>query len=491
MKLGDLHPVVLCGGSGSRLWPLSRTSYPKQLLNLVDDNFSLLQSTLLRASKLPGAQEPILVCNTDHRFLVGEQCKAIQSQTNQLPAAIYLEPVSRNTAPAIALAALHLAEDPSQPNPDAVMLVLPADHIIQNQDAFTEAVNQAVIAAQKGWLVTFGIKPHKAETGYGYIRRNQQVSDNSITLPKGVFAVDQFVEKPDIETAKRYVSEGSYYWNSGMFVFTARSYLQQLAQYRPDILDAVRQAWQRSEIDMDFFRPEERAFTQCPSESIDYALMQTTKKAAVVEVNSLGWNDIGSWDSLWEILPKDDLGNSFRGDVFAEQSYNNLIFSTSRHVTAIGLTDIVVVETSDAVLVMPKSQAQSVKLAIENFNNSGRKEHIDHLRVHRPWGWYESTDRGERFQVKRLMVKPGQKLSQQMHHHRAEHWVVVSGTAKVTVGEQNFLISENQSTYIPINITHRLENPGKVPLHLIEVQSGSYLGEDDIVRFEDTYGRTQ
>jgi mannose-1-phosphate guanylyltransferase/mannose-1-phosphate guanylyltransferase/mannose-6-phosphate isomerase len=489
MKLGDLHPVVLCGGSGSRLWPLSRTSYPKQLLNLVDDNLSLLQSTLLRASKLPGAQNPILVCNTDHRFLVGEQCKAIKSQTNQLPAAIYLEPVSRNTAPAIALAALHLAEDPIQPNPDAVMLVLPADHIIQNQDAFHTAVDQATTAAQEGWLVTFGIKPNKAETGYGYIRGNQKFSDSSISLPKGVFAVEQFVEKPDIETAKRYFLEGSYYWNSGMFVFTARSYLQQLAQYRPDILDAVRQAWQKSEIDMDFFRPEEMAFAHCPSESIDYALMQKTKHAAVVEVDSLGWSDIGSWDSLWETLPKDGQGNSVRGDVFVAQSNNNLIFASNRQVTAIGLNDVVIVETSDAVLVISKSESQRVKLAIENFSKSGRNEHIDHLRVHRPWGWYESTDRGERFKVKRLMVKPGHQLSLQMHHHRAEHWVVVSGTAQVTLGQKQIILCENQSTYIPLGEVHRLHNPGKVPLQIVEVQSGTYLEEDDIIRFDDDYTR--
>jgi mannose-1-phosphate guanylyltransferase/mannose-1-phosphate guanylyltransferase/mannose-6-phosphate isomerase len=483
MTMPNLHPVVLCGGSGTRLWPLSRASYPKQLLALVDERHSLLQSTLLRAAALPGAQPPLLVCNTEHRFLVAEQCQALQAQPT-----IYLEPCGRNTAPAIALAALHLAEHPTQPDPDALMLVLPSDHVIQNQTAFAQAVASAAQAARQGWLVTFGIEPSAPETGYGYIRAGQGGEPLALSAHQPIHPVAQFVEKPDAATAQRYLAEGGYYWNSGMFVFSARRYLEELGQHRPDILAAARQAWKARTQDLDFCRPEPQAFAACPSESIDYAVMQSTRRAAVVPA-ALGWSDVGSWDALWAVLPKDAAGNSVRGDAFVAQGHNNLVHASGRQVTVIGMNDTVVVETPDAVLVVPKAQAQNVKLAVDHFRQQGRTEHIDPVRVHRPWGWYEATDHGERFQVKRLMVKPGHQLSLQMHHHRAEHWVVVSGTARVTVGEQQVLLSENQSTYIPLGQMHRLHNPGKVPLHIVEVQSGSYLGEDDIVRFEDAYAR--
>lgn len=488
MSSPALHPVVLCGGSGTRLWPLSRVNYPKQLLKLVDAQHSLLQSTLLRAAALPGAQAPLLVCNEEHRFMLAEQCQDLQVQPT-----IYLEPCGRNTAPAIALAALHLAEHPCNPDPEALMLVLPSDHVIQNQATFAQAVAAATQAAQQGWLVTFGIEPTAPETGYGYIRAGQVgVELASAGLPHqvqvAIHPVAQFVEKPDASNARLYLAEGGYYWNSGMFVFSARRYLEELDQHRPDILAAARQAWQARTQDLDFCRPDIQAFAACPSESIDYAVMQHTTKAVVVP-SAMGWSDVGSWDALWAVLPKDAAGNSVRGDVFVAQGQNNLVHAGSRQVTVIGMSDTVVVETSDAVLVMPKAQAQNVKLVIDHFKQKRRTEHIDHLRVHRPWGWYEATDRGDRFQVKRLMVKPGHQLSLQMHHHRAEHWVVVSGTARVTLGEQQVILSENQSTYIPLGQLHRLHNPGKVPLHIVEVQSGSYLGEDDIVRFDDAYAR--
>lgn len=483
MKYFELHPVVLCGGSGSRLWPLSRASYPKQLHALIDAKYTMLQSTLMRAAALPGAQPPLLVCNTEHRFLVAEQCQAIQAQPT-----IYLEPVGRNTAPAIALAALHLAEHPTKPTPDALMLVLPSDHVILHQAAFAQAVASAAHAAQQGWLVTFGVEPTAPETGYGYIRivKNTELLPNTSGQP--IYPVNEFIEKPDASTAKGYLSEGGYYWNSGMFVFSARRYLEELCQHRPDILQAARHAWQARTQDLDFWRPDSRAFATCPAESIDFAIMQGTRRAAVVPA-ALGWSDVGSWNALWAVLPKDAAGNSVRGDVFVAQGHNNLVHASGRQVTVIGMNDTVVIETPDVVMVMPKAQAQNVKLAVDHLKVLGRTEHIDHLRVHRPWGWYEATDRGERFQVKRLMVKPGHQISLQMHNHRAEHWVVVSGTAQVTLGEQKVTLSENQSTFIPQGEVHRLHNPGNVPLHIVEVQSGSYLGEDDIVRLEDDYAR--
>lgn len=475
----NIHPVILSGGSGTRLWPLSRANYPKQLLPLVGKE-TMLQATLTRAAALLNAQAPILVCNADHRFLIQEQCEAI----NIKPEAIYLESVGRSTAPAIALAAFHLA----QADENAMMLVLPADHVIDDQASFAQAVETAAVAAQEGYLVTFGVAPNAPETGYGYIKVGEAISFATPALLT-VYQVQSFFEKPDRETAEEYLRAGGYIWNSGMFVFTAKLYLQELQRHRPDIFTAIRKAWLEKVPDLGFIRPCKDAFAVCPSDSIDYAVMQVTDRAAVVPVQ-FGWSDVGSWDSLWRIAPKDVDGNVTSGDTLILDTKSSYIRAESRLVSVIGLDDIIVIETADAVLVMHKSKTQQLKSVIEHFEANQRKEHLEHLRIHRPWGWYEGIDKGERFQVKRIMVKPGEKLSLQMHHHRAEHWIVVSGTAKVIVENKETLFAENQSTYIPVGKPHRLENPGKIPLHLIEVQSGAYLGEDDIVRFEDSYGRT-
>lgn len=423
-------------------------------------------------------QRPLVICNQDHRFLVHEQCLAAGCP----PAAIYLEPAGRNTAPAIALAALHLANDENA-GPDACMLILPADHVVTDQAAFATAVQIAMQAAEAGYLVTFGINPTAPEVGYGYIRAGEPITNIA-----GAAVVAKFVEKPDRITAEQYVVSGDYTWNSGMFLFSAGRYLEELGAHRPDILAAATKAWQNRAVDLDFCRPASADFLACPADSIDFAVMQTTTRAAVVPAD-IGWSDVGSWDSLWQASRKDQEGNAILGDVFTSDTTNSYVRAESRLVTVIGLDDVVVVETPDAVLVMHKGKAQAIKRAIEHFNQNGRQEHMENLRVYRPWGWYDGIDKGERFQVKRIMVKPNEKLSLQMHHHRAEHWVVVSGTAKVTVDGEEMLLGENQSTYIPLGRTHRLENPGKIPLHLVEVQSGAYLGEDDIVRFQDDYRR--
>lgn len=465
-------PVVLSGGSGTRLWPLSRAVLPKQLLPLVTDN-TMLQETLTRLSNWAGLGDAIVVCGNDHRFLVAEQLR----QVNLNPEAIILEPIARNTAPAIAAAAVTLNDQ------DVLMLVLPADHVITDVTAFETAVRRASVAAEQGKLVTFGIEPTHPETGYGYIQ-----SGNALNSAEGCFEVARFVEKPDAATAQQYLEAGNFYWNSGMFLFKPSVFLSELNQYAPAMVDAVTKSVDQSYKDLDFIRLQEAAFAESPSDSIDYAVMEKTNLAAVVPA-SMGWNDVGSWTALKEVQPNDADGNATRGDVYMTDVKNTLVRAENRFVAAVGVEDLLIVETSDAVLVAHRDRAQDVKNIVDHLKATGRSEHQMHPRVYRPWGWYEGIDIGERFQVKRIMVKPGERLSLQMHHHRAEHWVVVSGSAMITIDNVSKLYTENESTYIPIGSTHRLENPGKLPLHLIEVQSGSYLGEDDIVRFEDTYGR--
>jgi mannose-1-phosphate guanylyltransferase/mannose-6-phosphate isomerase len=468
-----LYPVILSGGSGTRLWPLSREAYPKQLLPLASDH-SLLQETVMRLNGLPHVAAPLLVCNHGHRFLVAEQLRELGVN----PLAIFLEPVGRNTAPAIAAAAYELLRRDEA----AVMLVLPADHLIRNVAAFHEALARAGRAVAEGHLVTFGIVPDRPETGYGYIRQGQALD------PEGVYRVDRFVEKPDEATASGYLAAGGYFWNSGMFLFQAKSYLDELEAFRPAIARASREAAEAGRSDLDFFRLDEAAFQSCPSESIDYAVMEHTNKAVVVPVD-MGWSDIGCWSALWDTADKDAEGNVLRGDVFTAGVSNSFVRAEGRMVAVLGISDAVIVETRDAVLVAHKDSAQEVRKVVEHLKATGRSEHLFHTRVYRPWGWYEGIDSGSRFQVKRIMVNPGAKLSLQMHHHRAEHWVVVTGTARITRDGEMELVSENQSTYIPLGVQHRLENPGQIPLHLIEVQSGAYLGEDDIVRFDDVYRR--
>lgn len=472
-----LHSVILSGGSGTRLWPLSRAAVPKQLLPLASER-TMLQETVQRLSGVDGITSPLIVCNHDHRFLIAEQLR----QINVPPAAIVLEPVGRNTAPAAAVAALLLqAQDP-----EAVMLLLPADHLINDVPAFHRALAQGRQAVADGYLVCFGIVPHTPETGYGYIQQGEALNDSDKNTAHRV--VD-FIEKPDLVKAKALLAAGGYYWNSGMFLFSCRQYLDELERHHPTMLAACKEALAGRHQDLDFCRLDEAAFTACPADSIDYAVMERTERAAMVSAD-IGWNDIGAWSALWDVGKKDSCGNVLRGDVWLDGVTNSLIRAETRMVAAIGLTDVLIVETADAVLVADKHCAQDVKKLVEDLKKNGRSEHEFHTRVLRPWGWYEGIDKGERFQVKRIAVKPGAALSLQMHLHRAEHWVVVNGTAKVTRGDDTFLVSENESTFISLGTQHRLENPGKVMLEMIEVQSGSYLGEDDIVRLEDVYGRT-
>jgi mannose-1-phosphate guanylyltransferase/mannose-6-phosphate isomerase len=464
-------PVILSGGAGTRLWPLSREMHPKQLLALTGDH-TMLQDTALRLQGIAGAGAPVVVCNESHRFMVAEQLRGIGVDA----AAILLEPAGRNTAPAVALAAFK-AQDLDA---DAIMIVAPADHVIRDARGFHSAAKIAIAEAASGKLVTFGIVAHAPETGYGYIRRGAGAGP--------AYPVAQFVEKPPLDKAREYVDSGEYYWNSGMFVFKAARYLAELARWAPAILSAAREAFGAAKADLDFVRVERAAFEKCPSDSIDYAVMEKTTDAVVVPLD-VGWSDVGSWSSLFDALPADENGNVLRGDVLAHDSSGCFVQSTSRLVAVVGLKDHVVVETKDAVLVAPKDRVQDVKDLVARIKKSGRPESALHREVFRPWGSYDSIDFGDRFQVKRLTVKPGAILSLQMHHHRAEHWVVVSGTARITCDDKTFLLSENESTYIPVGSKHRIENPGKVALHIVEVQSGSYLGEDDIVRFEDNYGR--
>ncbi len=469
-----LHPVILSGGSGSRLWPLSRQNLPKQFLSLIGDR-SLFQETVLRANALTAAQPPVTVCSEDHRFMVGEQLQAVGVANG----GILLEPVARNTAPAIALAALHLAGRDA----DATMLVLPADHLIEDEAAFRDAVDAAATLAQQGWLVTFGIQPDYAEVGYGYIARGDALTARG-------YRVARFVEKPDLATAQGYVDDGGYAWNSGMFLFKAQRYLDELQRHAPAIFSAAHAAFASAQADLDFIRIDKDGFAASPSDSIDYAVMERTDRAAVVPV-SCGWSDIGSWSSLWSVAERDADGNRHEGDVISVDTRNSLVRASERRLIAtIGVDDLVIVDTPDATLVARKDRVQDVKQIVDQLKAAGRQEHLFHRKVYRPWGHYDSIDMGDRFQVKRIVVKPGGVLSLQKHAQRAEHWIVVSGVAEVTCDDKVFDLHENQSTYIPLGSVHRLRNRSAEPVELIEVQSGKYLGEDDIVRLEDVYGRS-
>jgi mannose-1-phosphate guanylyltransferase/mannose-6-phosphate isomerase len=470
----QIHPVILSGGAGTRLWPLSRASYPKQLLKLSSQR-TMLQDTVARGLIDVGFAAPLLVCNEDHRFLVDDQLQQIGIK----PQAILLEPKARNTGPAIAAAALWLlARDP-----DALMLVQPSDHVIAAPADFHRAVMRGLAAAQEGRLVTFGIKPVRPDTGYGYIQSGEQLAGGD-----GVFTVDRFVEKPDRETAQRFVDSGAFFWNSGIFLLSARAYLGELSRINPAMLEACERAVRDGQEDLAFFRLSAEAFGAAPSLSIDHAVMEHTSRAAVVPVD-MAWSDVGSWPALRDIATADGDGNVVQGDVLAERMTNSYIRSEGRLVAAVGLDNVVVVATDDAVLVADADSAAEVSGIVAKLRGQNRSESQQHVTCHRPWGHYRSVDAGDRFQVKRITVKPGAKLSLQKHYHRAEHWVVVHGTAMVQRGEERMLVRENESVYIPIGTEHRLENPGKLPLQLIEVQSGPYLGEDDIVRVSDNYGR--
>ena len=471
-------PVVLSGGSGSRLWPLSRAHYPKQFIPLVSEQ-TMLQETLGRLQGLHSkALSPLVICNEQHRFMVAEQLREMDVVAKN----ILLEPVGRNTAPAVALAALAAA-------PDDILLVLPADHVIENITAFHSAIELACSEAERGALVTFGVVPTAAETGYGYIQAaSTGKSDESTGLT--AHSIQQFVEKPDLATAQAYVDSGDYYWNSGMFAFKAGRYLEELERYQPEMLSACRAAFDGASVDLDFTRLDKAAFSACPDDSIDYAVMEKTDSAVVIPLDA-GWSDIGSWSALWDISEKDDQGNTCKGDVLAVDTHDSYLHTNGRLLATVGIKDLVVVETDDAVLVADKSRVQDVKTIVNQLQAQGRGERESHRKVYRPWGMYDSIAANGRYQAKRIVVKPGARLSLQKHYHRAEHWVVVQGTGLVTRGDDEVMLSVNESIYIPIGTKHRLENPGVIPLEIIEVQTGDYLGEDDIVRFDDQYGRAE
>ncbi|WP_240802251.1 mannose-1-phosphate guanylyltransferase/mannose-6-phosphate isomerase [Vogesella urethralis] len=481
LNMINVTPVILCGGSGTRLWPLSRTGFPKQFLCLTGAT-SLFQQAAMRLSAL-GASDvhiaaPLVVTGEEHRFLAAEQLREIGIDLGSA----LLEPVGRNTAPALTLAALAASANGEDP----VLVVMPADQTVADTDAYTKAIQVAITKADTGNIVILGVAPDSPETGYGYIQTDKTVDES------GAHVVKSFVEKPDHVTAQSYLSEGSYYWNAGMFVLKASVWLKALGQFRPDILDATCEAWQQKAIDSLFIRPDKQAFAKIPSESIDYAVMEhcpTSNFAISMVPLDAGWSDLGAWDAVWKVLPKDESGNAHIGDVLMADSRNTLVHATSRLVSLVGVDDIVVVETPDAVLVASKSCCQDVKNIVLALGSQKREEHALHRKVHRPWGWYDSIDEGGRFKVKRIQVKPKASLSLQKHYHRAEHWIVVKGTAEITNGDRVITLTENQSTYIPLGEVHRLSNPGSIPLEIIEVQSGSYLGEDDIVRYSDTYGR--
>ncbi|MCN4144540.1 MAG: mannose-1-phosphate guanylyltransferase/mannose-6-phosphate isomerase [Thiohalomonas sp.] len=475
-------PVILSGGTGSRLWPMSRELNPKQFLPLCSDQ-TMLQETMTRLEGIEELGAPVVVCNEEHRFLVAQQMRDIAVDVDK----IILEPVGRNTAPAICAAAEYIqGKNAADKNAgDDVLLILAADHVIQNKDVFHRVVESGYRVAQQGQLVTFGVVPHKAETGYGYIKRAEFFEQD-----ENAYRVAQFVEKPDLKTAQKYYDSGEYYWNSGMFIFQASSILQELEALSVDIYESVKTAVSKGAKDLDFCHLEVDAFTASPSDSIDYAVMEKTGKAVVLPLDA-DWSDVGAWSALWEMKTRDEDGNVIQGDVLKYDLTNSYIHAEERMIAVIGMDNCVVVETADAVLVADKSRSQDVKEIVNQLKNTHREEILSHQRVYRPWGSYETLEETERFKVKRIIVNPGAKLSLQMHHHRAEHWVVVKGTAKVTCGEKVFVMTEDQSNYIPLGTQHRLENPGVTPLEIIEIQTGSYLGENDIVRFDDTYGRVE
>jgi len=484
-----IQPVVLSGGSGTRLWPLSREKYPKQLLPLIGED-SLLQATVRRVEGIAGLDlaPPMVVCGEEYRFVIAEQLRLLGKSGT-----IVLEPLGRNTAPALTLAALAA----NKTGADPVLLVMPADHVITNITAFQSVVSQGAALAAQGAVVTFGITPEAPETGYGYIQSGAAYQQDTGNAPSCARLIARFVEKPDLATAQTYLDAGTYLWNSGLFMMRASVWLSAMRVCRPDILTACQTAWDQGSTDGEFARVDRATFANCPADSIDYAVMERIAAgtdtgalpSGVVIPLAAGWSDVGAWDALWHVLPKDSAGNVAQGDVLLQDCNNTLAISEGRLIACVGVSDLVVVETADAILVVHKEKTQDVKKIVDILKQQGRPESSVHRKVYRPWGSYDGVDAGERFQVKRIEVKPGGILSLQMHHHRAEHWIVVSGTAKITRGEDVFLLSENQSTFIPLGTTHRLENPGRVPLEMIEVQSGAYLGEDDIVRFEDVYGR--